>query len=153
MATSIISPNQIETKKGKYNNKEYSPSSNSPSQNESLLQEMEPNSSESNTKSMLNPKFRGMVRSDTVEALEREDDETTLEPEPLPVLLPPEEEEKIDEDKTDENKTDSSPSIKSADVKTDDKSSKSKSKSKKKLVLQMILIYPKRIQLINIIEK
>jgi len=133
MATSIISPNQIETKKGKYNNKEYSPSSNSPSQNESLLQEMEPNSSESNTKSMLNPKFRGMVRSDTVEALEREDDETTLEPEPLPVLLPPEEEEKIDEDKTDENKTDSSPSIKSADVKTDDKSSKSKSKSKKKL--------------------
>jgi len=69
MATSVINPNQIETKTVKYNNKEYSPSSSSPSQNESLLQEMEPNGSESNTKSMLNPKFRGMVRSDTVESL------------------------------------------------------------------------------------
>jgi len=70
MATSVISPNQIEPKSVKYiqsEKSEYSPSSSSPSQNESLLQEMEPNCSESNIK--LNPKFRGMTRSDTVETL------------------------------------------------------------------------------------
>jgi len=123
MATSVINPNQIETKTVKYNNKEYSPSSSSPSQNESLLQEMEPNGSESNTKSMLNPKFRGMVRSDTVESLEKEDDETTLEPEPISQV----------EEKTNEIKSNKSPSIKNDDVKTlsEDKNSKSNSKSSK----------------------
>jgi len=91
MATTVISPKSIEPKSTKFiqsDKSEYSPSSNSPSQNESLLQEMEPNCSESNTNNnnnnnntKVNPKFRGMTRSDTVETLSGEAGE--IEPEPI----------------------------------------------------------------------
>jgi len=87
MATSVIKPNQIDSNSVKciQNNKnEYSPSSSSPSQNENLIQEMEPNSSESNP-TKLNPKFRGMIRSDTVEALNINVD--SIQPEPVPKHL------------------------------------------------------------------
>jgi len=68
MATSIISPNQIETKSVKYmQNNEYS---SSPSQNEGILQEMEPNCSESN---------RGMTRSDSIETVLVDDGSVPLE--------------------------------------------------------------------------
>lgn len=97
MATSVI-PNQIDSNTVKYiqsNKKEYSPSSSSPPQNESILQEMEPNSSESN-KAKLNPKFRGMIRSDTVETLNIDVENGDLEPESAPQSYIEHEEEKAE---------------------------------------------------------
>jgi hypothetical protein len=84
MATSIINPNQIETKSVKYiQNKEYSPtSSSSPPQNEGIIQEMEPNCSESNNNNNNNNNNnvkKGMTRSDTVETLIVDDGSVPLE--------------------------------------------------------------------------
>jgi len=72
MATSVINPNQIEAKSTKYmQNNEYS---SSPSQSEGIIQEMEPNCSESNANGK-----RGMTRSDTIETLLVDDGSIPLE--------------------------------------------------------------------------
>ncbi|KAG4102665.1 protein serine/threonine phosphatase 2C [Neocallimastix lanati (nom. inval.)] len=66
MATSVINPNQIEAKSTKFiKNNDYS---SSPTQNEGMLQEMEPNSSESN-----NIVKQGLTRSNTIESLHKND--------------------------------------------------------------------------------
>jgi len=130
MATSVI-PNQIDSNSVKYiqNNKnEYSPSGSSPSQNENMLQEMEPNSSESN-KAKLNPKFRGMIRSDTVETLNVNVEDGSIEPEPVPPHLV---EKELEEPKEPviETKVEKSPSSKSPASKSPTSSIKSNKSNK-----------------------
>ncbi|KAL6599456.1 protein serine/threonine phosphatase 2C [Neocallimastix californiae] len=81
MATSVISPNQIEAKSTKYmQNNEYS---SSPSQSEGIIQEMEPNCSESNANGK-----RGMTRSDTIETLLVDDGSVPLESGPNELSSP-----------------------------------------------------------------
>ncbi|ORX45956.1 protein serine/threonine phosphatase 2C [Piromyces finnis] len=143
MATSVIKPNQIDSNSMKcmQNKNEYSPSNSSPSQNENMLKEMEPNNSESN-KAKLNPKFRGMIRSDTVETLNINVEDKSIEPEPIPphlIVREPEEKE-LEEPKIEtkiENKPKSperspaskSPSLKSTKSSSSGKSGKHKKKS------------------------